>query len=367
MIIRSVEKISVKNFRNLENQIVELKRGINCVFGQNGNGKTNLLEAIYFLANRKSFKKNTSFPQILSLDSEEPEILFQSLLLNEKEEKISYSAKINNTKNEYYYNGRKAVKKPFLPTVFLNPFDSYSFHLQASARRQWIDNYFSLLSETYKSCLSKYNQAIKFRNSLVSKKPNEFRKQLKAIDYEVAKYSIDLIQKRQDLLIEINEYLSATFMKLFSEEHELKIVLETKFVNLGIEEIYARLQDGVEKDLVLGHTNYGVHRDDYTLFFDDYNAYEICSLGQQKMSYLSLIFAYIELFKYKFKTYPVVLIDDVSGELDKVRWGNLISYLSEKEFQTLITTANDEFKSELEKIEGAQRFLIREGNIETLI
>ena len=104
--------------------------------------------------------------------------------------------------------------------------------------------------------------------------------------------------------------------------------------------------------------------DDYLFEFDGYNAYEYCSLGQQKMTFLSLLFAYIELFRYKFRTYPIVLLDDVSGELDERRWRNLISYLQAKKFQVFITTANESFKHELEKIEDSNKIIISDGNME---
>ena len=81
------------------------------------------------------------------------------------------------------------------------------------------------------------------------------------------------------------------------------------------------------------------------------------------MSFISLIFAYIELFRYKFMSYPIVLIDDVSGELDSVRWKNLIQYLKTKDFQVLITTANDSFKEELENIDSANKIYISSGSI----
>ena len=81
------------------------------------------------------------------------------------------------------------------------------------------------------------------------------------------------------------------------------------------------------------------------------------------MSYLSLLFAYIKLFRYKIRAYPIVLIDDVSGELDRVTWQKLIAYLDKCEFQVLITTANEKFKEELEKIESAKQIFISKGSL----
>ncbi|MFN8369980.1 MAG: hypothetical protein U0T83_05085 [Bacteriovoracaceae bacterium] len=109
----------------------------------------------------------------------------------------------------------------------------------------------------------------------------------------------------------------------------------------------------------------GPHVDDFQINFDGINAFDFCSLGQQKMGFLSLLFAYIELFRYKFNSYPIVLIDDVSGELDEVRWTRLVKYLRSRIFQVFITTANKNFKNELEKIEHVKNFLIKSGKIIT--
>jgi len=96
------------------------------------------------------------------------------------------------------------------------------------------------------------------------------------------------------------------------------------------------------------------------------NSVDFCSLGQQKMSYLSLLFAYIELFRYKIGSFPIVLMDDVSGELDKSRWENLVQYLGKGKFQTLITTANEAFKNELEKVEGTKKIIVTSGLVKNV-
>ncbi len=368
MFFTKIKKLRIRNFRNLEDQVFDFSEGINCIFGKNGNGKTNLLEAIHVIGKGKSFKKNTTFPQFLSLDSEEPEIIFQSTFDDNSvpPKEYNYSGKLNTQKNEFYLNQKKAKRKGELKVVFINPFDFYAFFQTAGFRRNWFDSYFSQLSDAYKAVLNKYNSALKNRNALLNNRPPEFMAQLKAFDFEFAKYNVELRDFRAQLISELNQFLPLMFGKLFSEEHQLSIKLKSKFANLSVEEIQEQLEKNREIDLLLGHTKYSVHRDDFTLFFDGYNASEICSLGQQKMAFLSLLFAYIELFKYKFKTYPVVLIDDVSGELDKLRWGNLIAYLEEKEFQALITTANEDFKSLLEKIQGSKRFQVTDGKFETL-
>ncbi|MDD0854726.1 DNA replication and repair protein RecF [Halobacteriovorax sp. GB3] len=358
-----IAKLQVTNFRNLQPDIIEFSPKINCILGENGNGKTNILEAIYVLANRKSFRKNTSFPQFLGIDGEKPEIIFSSVLNTEDNELVSYSGKLENGAANWYLNGQPAKRKIGINTVFINPFDSYGFHNTSSFRRNWIDTHLSMLDPEYKKTLSRYNSGLRFRNTLLSKKPNKYLEQIKVIDIELSKNAKSITDKRLLFLQEVSPLIGDTFQKIFSEQHELDITLDTRVAGYSQQQIFDMLQQRLEKDVIVGHTTYCVHKDDYVLLFDGLNSFEFCSLGQQKMSYLSLLFAYIELFRYKFRAYPIVLIDDVSGELDKFRWMKLVSHLEQSQFQVLITTANEKFKEELEKIEGAKQIFVKSGSI----
>ncbi len=358
-------KLKATNFRNLNSDIISFSTGINCILGRNGNGKTNVLEAVYYLATRKSFRKNTSFPQLLSFDCEQPEILLTSLLSDpSKSTPIGYSAKIGEKVSQWYLDNSPVKKRPEIKVVFINPFDSFNFMNSASFRRNWFDTHIGMVDKEYKRDLKKYTDSLRFRNALLSKKPAHYNQQIAAIDPELARLSVSLTNKRLLFLQSIKNYCADTFRKIFSEEHELTIELEGQFMGLSAEKIHQQLTLGLEKDRIIGHTHYGIHKDDYQINFDGLNAYEFCSLGQQKMSYLSLIFAYIELFRYSFSSYPIVLIDDVSGELDSFRWQRLIDYLKQSEYQVLITTANEKFKEELEKIDGANKLYITHGSVQ---
>jgi DNA replication and repair protein RecF len=141
--------------------------------------------------------------------------------------------------------------------------------------------------------------------------------------------------------------------------------LDSLFVHWDAKKIYDFYRHQESTDIRAEITQVGIHRDDFIFSFNGLNAFEFCSLGQQKMAFLSLIFAYIELFRYKFSSYPIVLIDDVSGELDSRRWKNLIEYLETKNFQVLITTANENFGKELERIPNSKKFFIEHGGLKT--
>lgn len=358
-----ISKLQVTNFRNLNSEVFSFKNGINCILGENGNGKTNLLEALNVLATKKSFKKNTGFPQFLSMDSEKAEIIFSSVFHNADDDKVSYSAKMSNDDVFWFLDGAPVKKRLDIKVLFINPFDSYGFHNQASHRREWIDYFISQLDPYYKKQLNKYFTSLKFRNTLLAKKPSKFREQINANDLEFSYVSEYLTQRRVEFLKEIEPFLKDIFQKIFSESHILQISLDSPIKGIGAENLQKIYEKNLEKDIERCQTSYGPHKDDYVLLFDGLNSFDYCSLGQQKMCYLSMLFAYIELFRYKYMSYPIVLIDDVSGELDQLRWRRLVEYLEKQKFQVLITTANEKFKEELERIDGANKIHIRDGSI----
>ena len=360
-------KLQLKNFRNLEEAIISFGPGINCIFGQNGNGKTNILEALYFIVHRKSFRKNTSFPQLLSIDGDNPEIYFSSIFIDDEESNlISYSGKYGEKKSEWFLDQKPSKKKLNIGIVFINPFDSYGFHNTPGHRRTWVDQHLSQLDGLYKSTLKKFNNALKFRNTLLGKKPPRYKEQIQASDDEFCRLSVQLTAMRVEFLKDLERFISPTFKEIFSEEHDLKITLDTKLTSGDPQQLKNILLENFQKDEIIGHTSYGIHKDDYVLLFDGLNSFDFCSLGQQKMSYLSLLFAYIELFRYKFMSFPIVLIDDVSGELDSFRWRRLVEYLEKSKFQVLITTANEKFKEELEMIHGVNKVEVDSGKVSIL-
>lgn len=362
-----IKKIQTINFRNLEPEVVSFGTGINCIMGKNGHGKTNILEAVYFSATKKSFRKNTGFPQILSIDGEKPEIIISCLFEDKNKKPLNLSAKLESEKVGWSINGKIVKKRPQIPIVFINPFDSYSFHRTSAFRRNWFDTYIGQMDSTYRGHLFKYQSSLRFRNNLLARKPRDFQGQLSAIDEECAKYALSLTHRRLLFLKELEQVLTETFQQIFSADHQLKIMLDSKMIGKDAHYYQELMRQNFKKDSERGHTNYGVHKDDYVFYFDGMNSFEFCSLGQQKMSYLGLLFAYIELFGYKFDSYPIVLIDDVSGELDKTRWMLLVEYLEKRKFQVLITTANESFKKELEKIHDAKKIHVNSGTVTDLL
>lgn len=357
-----IKKLQAQNFRNLKNSIFDFSSGINCILGQNGNGKTNLLEAVYLLTNKKSFRKNTDYSQMINIEGEKPELILQSVFESEGE-LLPYSLRMTDSSEERFLSNKPEKKKTPSSSVFINPFDAYHFHTSSTFRRQWIDSHISLGDKEYRQVLTRFQKAMKFRNSVLSFGGKNTSTQLRAIDEQISDYSAIITQKRFEFLDALNKFITPTFKAIFSEEHALELTLDSLFVHWDKKRIFDFYRHQENVDIKAEVTQVGIHRDDFIFSFDGLNAFEFCSLGQQKMAFLSLIFAYIELFRYKFTSYPIVLIDDVSGELDSQRWKNLVQYLETKNFQVLITTANENFGKELEKIPESKKFYIEHGTL----
>lgn len=364
MYFNRIIKLQTKNFRNLSNEIIKFSNGINCIFGENGNGKTNILEAVYFLANRKSFRKNTSYSQILSIECENPEIIFSSAIKDNDENIHAYTSTVNNDFSNFYLDNVLKKRKINFDVVILGAFDAHNFFSSASNRRSWFDHHIGLIDANYNKLLGRYSKIIKFRNAILSNKStNDWKRQLDSIENDYIKTSIEIVKSRKSFLKELTPKTTEIFQDLFSERHSLILELNSQFSGKNEEEIKKIIQNSLEKERSIGHTINGIHKDDFIPLFDGINAMDYCSLGQQKISFLGLKFAYIELFRYKCMFYPIVLIDDVSGELDMGRWGRLINYLKKKDFQVLITTANEKFREELEQIDGANKIFVSSGKI----
>ncbi len=359
-------KFQTENFRNLGAQTAWLAPGINCIFGDNGNGKTNLLEAIYFLATQKSFRKNAGFPQMLGMDGGKPEIIFSAVFTNQEDQQIPYSGKVTAEGSVWFYDRVPVKKRPRIPVVLINPFDAHHFFFTAQFRRSWFDLHLAQISEEYKRHWSYYQKALKQRNSLLAANLAGSDGQLKALTTVLAQSTAKLLPWRQEFTQQLAAATKRVFQQLFNDSFDFKLQIKSPFLNCSLQQILDLYLEKLEIEKIAKHTLRGLHRDDYQLFIGDFQAEEYASMGQQKCAYLALEFAYIELFRYKFNAYPIVLIDDVSGELDQARWFNLVSYLRRCNFQVLITTANEKFRETLQKIGKINELKITAGEIQNL-
>lgn len=357
---QKISKFKVENFRNLNFDFVELHPNLNFIFGDNGNGKTNFLESVYVALSGKSFKKNVSFPQLISFDKDFQELLFGYLVENDY-----ISGRVTAKKSEWFKNNKGISKKDArLSSVFIGAHDPHLFFSSPQSRRDWFDDQISKLDKNYENALYRYKKLLRSRNKLLSGPKSEGGlRQISAIDTNLSSLIPLLEVVRERFIEKIEDYLAPQFQNIFQEMFEIKLILNSKFKDLSEKIVYNYLQDHLSKDLILGYTGIGPQRDDYEVAIDGLDVLDFASLGQQKVIYLSLVFSFIRIMEEKQHLKPIILMDDLSNEIDNKRWKSLIEFLIRSNYQVLITSANKLFLQSISSELMLKSFEIISGKI----
>lgn len=331
-----LNELKLVNFRNYGYFEIESKDGINLIIGRNAIGKTNLLEAIYLITVGKSFRTLKS-NEMIKLGSD-------SSYIKARIENEGYyddlEIKLSNQKNEYTLNSEVVSVKNFagdFSSVIFSPSDLNMIKLSPNERRKYLDNLIEKLSPVYKYNLSKYRKIILERNKLL-KRPNEDL--LKVYDFQLANYGVKILFERLKFLREIEEFAKKHYKRL-SDGSELNITyLSTvKFEKENMESIFRDLLlEQREKDIESKFTTVGPHRDDLDFKINSMSAKSFASQGETRSIVLALKLAEMDVLEKFNKKKPILLLDDVFSELDRVRAKYLSNSL--EGMQTFITSTN---------------------------
>lgn len=339
-----VKSVVLRNFRNYAFEKFVFSSGENILVGDNAQGKTNLLESIYFSCIGKSFKtKNekelikagTSFSTI-NLDFEKQNgdnKIFIELKSGEKYIKLN---EINITKISGLLGN--------LCCVFFSPSELKLVKEAPEDRRKFLDIDISQLNKSYYLALLKYNKILKERNKLLKSTDNEkiILETLPIWDYQLVNVASEIILDRLDFIKKLNLYSKKEHEFLSDNLETLRLSyasvddFEIKSKNEIEEILLKKLKENYEKDLRLRYTTVGPHRDDIKIFLNDFDVKTFGSQGQQRTTLLSIKLAELEIFKEVYGEYPILLLDDVFSELDEKRKKRLFERT--KKVQTFITT-----------------------------
>lgn len=339
MIIKSLE---LENFRNYNSLKIEFNSGTNILYGDNAQGKTNILEAIYLSSTTKSHKSSKD-KDMIQFCKEESHI--RTVLCKEEVEyKIDMHLRSNKTKGIAIDN--KRIKKAaellgMLNIVFFSPEDLSIIKNGPSERRRFVDMELCQLDNFYLYNLNNYNKIVNQRNKLLKDlymNPS-LRDTLNIWDSQLASFGNKIIERRNTFTSQLNEIIYDIHKKLSGDREELMIVYEP---DVAIEHFEDKLNKSREKDIKLKQTTVGPHRDDFSFIIKDVDIRRFGSQGQQRTAALSLKLSEIELVKKITKDSPVLLLDDVLSELDSSRQNYLLNSIGN--IQTIITcTGLDEF------------------------
>lgn len=346
MIIKSIE---LTNFRNYETLSLEFDKGTNILYGDNAQGKTNVLEAIYLSSITKSHKGSKD-QDIIKFGEEESHIRTY-IEKNNDEYKVDMHLRKNKSKS-IAINGQKIKKAAgllgLLNVVFFSPEDLSIIKNGPSERRRFIDMELCQLDSFYLYNLNNYNKIVNQRNKLlkdISFQP-ELRDTLDIWDSQLVSYGSKIIERRIVFINQLNEIIFEIHKKLSGDRENLIVKYEP---NVLIEEFEKNLKNSQDKDVKLKMTTVGPHRDDICFDVNETDIRKFGSQGQQRTAALSLKLSEIELVKRTTNDTPVLLLDDVLSELDSNRQKYLLDSIGD--IQTIITcTGLDDFINDRFKI-----------------
>jgi len=362
-----LNSISVSNFRNILSCELNFNSRVAVFVGQNGQGKTSLLEAIYLLSHSKSFRTNRSTELISKLAGGPTEA---TAILDTADGTKNLSYRYQNSKREVFINGNKVTSaSQFYGTakvIDFTPDDLFLVKGSPSERRRFIDKILAIVDKEYLESLVRYQRALKNRNALlINSKPSQ------KLQAELALWEAPLIengklvsQKRAQLIALLSLEAGRIYSKLAQNNELFEVNYKSHFTK-ELDQA-SEYQKRYNRDLKLKTTSFGVHRDELEINlnsgFGMSAAKEIASQGQTRSVALALKLAGIECLKSaSFGEDPIVLLDDVESELDQKRRSFLLEYLIGIKSQIFIATTNRDALPGLEKI--AQFFTVQEGII----
>jgi len=336
MHLRALYLTQFKNYQQLE---VELSPRINCFVGSNGVGKTNILDAIYYLSMCKSYQ-NPVDNQNIHYD-EEFSVLQGEFERAGKSETIYCS--IHRTKKKRIKRNKKDYQKlsehiGLLPVVMISPVDSNLISGGSEERRKYIDRVISQYDKDYLDKLIRYNRALNQRNQLLK----EFARQgyfdpesLDIWDEQLIYLGTSIHRKRQAFTNE----LVPVFQKYYDtiSENKENVGLEYKS-QLSEEDLRKLLTQAMEKDRYLQHTSVGVHKDDLILTIEGHPIKKSGSQGQQKTFLVALKMAQFDFIKKVKNLAPILLLDDIFDKFDQQRVGQIIQLVSDNHFGQIFIT-----------------------------
>lgn len=338
-----LKNLVLKNYRNCINLELDFHHDKVLIIGKNAQGKTNILESIYFLSSLKSPRTSTNI-ELINFNSDIVEIYAD---IEKADTDIDLKFIYNREKSrELHVNGLKTTPKNFkqvLKTVLFSTSDLLLLRGNPSDRRDWLDRAITQIYPAYDERLSKYEKIRIQKNNLL-KSENIDRNLLSVYNEQLAVTGSNIIFLRLKFLKEI-ERISGEKHRSISENETLKIRYDCPFIegNEDIETILKlfteNLNDRCEEEIRRGQACVGPHRDDIIFYINDNEATKFASQGQQRTVVLSLKLAELDIISEKTGENPILLLDDVLAELDDVRQNYLLKSIN-SDIQTIITSVD---------------------------
>jgi len=358
-----VKKLQLINFRNYMDLNIELNKGVNIFIGDNAQGKTNILEAIYYCSLAKSHRTNRD-RELINWNCEEAYI--QSYISKERLDKNIDIKIFKDGKKGIRINKIKVAKIQELIGIFnvvlFSPEDLKIVKESPAYRRRFLDIEICKLNSKYYYSLVQYNKALNERNSLLKKWNGNVEEIIGIYDSQLAQYGSFIINERLKYIELLNEKGKVIHRDITSNSEDIsfKYISSLKTTQNLEEGLNLLLKKSLKSDIEKRTTSHGPHRDDFSININDIDTRNYGSQGQQRTSVLTIKFSSLEIIKEQTGEYPVLLLDDVLSELDLNRQKYILSSINN--VQTIVTcTGIENIKSYLD--ENSKIFHIKDGMV----
>lgn len=359
--------LSIINFKNIRTAELTFSPGVNCFFGKNGEGKTNLLDAIYYL----SFCKSHSNPIDSQNITHDAEFFVLQALYKEGEVQEEIYCGMKRKQRKIFKRNKKEYERLSehigrIPLVLISPADEELIREGSDERRRFMDMVISQYDHAYMDALMSYNKALQQRNALL--KTDAVRdeslwslyEEMMATDAEV------IFRKRTTFIEEFTPVFETFYQKISGGKEHIRLKYAS---HLSAGNLAKKLYDCRQRDEILGYTTAGIHKDDLFMELDGYPIKRVGSQGQNKSYLIALKLAQFDFLKKAGKNTPILLLDDLFDKLDANRVERIINLVSGKEFgQIFITDTNRENPDHLLQRTGEEYriFYVENGQIESM-
>jgi DNA replication and repair protein RecF len=343
----NLEKLILTNFKNYTSERVNFSPTLNAIVGKNGMGKTNLLDAIYYLCMSKSnFSGNDRNVVQKTHDFFRLEGQFKR---KEKKEKIV--VKVIPGKQKIIERNGTAYSKladhiGLFPVVIIAPDDTSLVTEGSEARRRFLDNTLSQSDPNYLTQLMRYNKVIRQRNAALKNMAIQHRFNatlIKTYDQQLLEPAALIFEKRKSFLEKIDPIFNEFYQKIAAHQETVQFNYKSKLIENSLEEL---LEENLEKDRILQRTTAGIHKDDLAFHLDNSPLKQFASQGQIKSFVLALKLAQFDFLKKIKNTSPILLLDDIFDKLDSSRVKQLLDLLLKNDFGQIFITDTHETRVE---------------------
>ncbi|MCA9347172.1 DNA replication/repair protein RecF [Candidatus Saccharibacteria bacterium] len=329
-----IQSITLKNYRSYKEASFEFDLGITIIIGPNACGKTNLLEAVYMLAQGSSFRVSDKDVVKHSMQWSRIESVFSG-----NERVLKLESGIPKTKKTFVINGNNKARLGFddiLPVVLFEPDDIRLVSGSPERRRSYLNDLLTQTVPLYKKTLLSYNRALKQRNTLLKK--GATKNTLFAWNVIMARSASEIVKWRLQAIEEINKNITKVYCDIAGKKHHIRVTYSGIVEGDYMSYMLKKLEINTELDKARGYTGFGPHRDDLLIEIDDRLANLTASRGETRTITLALKVIEMKMIEASRGIQPILLLDDVFSELDGTRRKKLTSFLSGH--QAIITTTD---------------------------